>query len=117
MTQKPITKAMCFDLGNTLTRFKCSPGKQMLQRMQKTIKLNELHGTKISSISDHLESQTLEDSLNKQFYSTVPLLQHHWPDFGYRHNVDMKLWWKNVVYNVLNNIQIIQDPYHNIRDN
>ena len=33
-----------------------------------------------------------------------------------KHEIDTKLWWKNVIYNVLNNVEIIRDPFENLRE-
>eukprot|EP00484_Ammonia_sp_Unknown_P003622 CAMPEP_0197056318 /NCGR_PEP_ID=MMETSP1384-20130603/82365_1 /TAXON_ID=29189 /ORGANISM="Ammonia sp." /LENGTH=406 /DNA_ID=CAMNT_0042490243 /DNA_START=14 /DNA_END=1234 /DNA_ORIENTATION=- len=116
ITQKPITKAMCFDLTNTLTRFAVTPGESLVTRMQKTMRLNELHGTKIPAISKHLESQETQQALSEQFYQTVRQVSEYWPDFGEKDHVDVRIWWKNVVYNVLNKEELIIDPFKDIRD-
>ena len=115
ITQKPITKAMCFDLSNTLMKFTQTPGRSLLHRMQKIIKMDELHGTKIPAISQHMQSKDIEHDLTQEFYKVGNELQSHWPDFGQQNNVSMKLWWKNVIYNIFKNVDIIQDPFQKLR--
>ena len=56
-------------------------------------------------------SESLPVKVEQTFRETYNQMNHVWPEFGVHHSVRSKDWWKSVIYNAFDRMEMIDDPH------
>ena len=113
---QPITRAMTLELTNTLTHYSSPPGRIYLSHIRNELSKYSEYGRKLDAILERLRDKNMERHVTNLYRSVYHTLYQQWPEYGVQHGIPAQLWWKNLIFNVLDQCGVINDQGSGLRE-